>query len=156
MSSHLATAQNAYGIGVITVIVALVASSVFYQEYYLPESNAKPQVDDHILHPTGGTVIDIITGSANQDQTDNFVPKLVNIQLSIDNNVSWTNSDDTAHTVTPDHRASDSYSGTFGSVGVIKPGEDYAFLFTEAQEIEYHCEPHPWMTGKLIITKQRF
>ncbi len=152
----MATNQNAYGIGVVTVIVALVASSVFYQEYYLPESNAKPQVDEHILNPTGATVIDMIIGSANQDQVDNFVPKLVNIQLGIDNNVTWTNSDDTAHTVTPDHRIADSYSGEFGSLGVVKPGENYEFLFTESHEIDYHCEPHPWMTGKIIITKQRF
>ena len=152
----MASPQNAYGIGVITVVVALVASSVFYQEFYLPESSAKPSVDEHILHPTGETTIDIISGSANQDQTDNYVPKLVNIQLGIDNHVIWTNSDDTAHTVTPDHRAADSYSGVFGSVGVIKPGETYEFLFTEPHEIEYHCEPHPWMTGSLVITKQRF
>ena len=139
-----------------TVIVALVASSVFYQEFYLPESNAKPQVDDHILHPTGKTVIDIISGASSQDQIDNFVPKLVNIQLSIDNITTWTNSDDTAHTVSTVHRTEDSYSGEFGSIGVIKPGEIYEFLFTEPQEIDYHCIPHPWMTGKIIVTKQRF
>lgn len=153
--THL-SAQNAYGIGVITVIVALVASSVFYQEFYLPESSAKPSVSEHILHPGGETIIDIIVGSASTEQVDNFVPKLSNVQLGIDNKVTWTNTDDTAHTVTPDHRASDSYSGTFGSLGVIKPGENYEFLFTESQEIEYHCEPHPWMTGTIIITKQRF
>ena len=43
------------------------------------------------------------------------------------------------------------YSGDFGSTGVIKPGEIYEFLFTEAPPnipvtIEYHCDPHPWMT----------
>ncbi len=36
------------------------------------------------------------------------------------------------------------------------PGESYEFLFTEDNSIEYHCEPHPWMTGTLEITKQRF
>jgi len=30
------------------------------------------------------------------------------------------------------------------------------FVFTHEQEIAYHCEPHPWMKGTLIITKQRF
>ncbi|RNJ72959.1 MAG: copper-binding protein [Thaumarchaeota archaeon S13] len=154
--ARLASPQDAYGIGVITVIVALVAGAVFYQEFYLPESSARPSVDEHILHPTGATVIDMIPGSANQEQADNFVPRLVNIQLGIDNDVTWTNSDDTAHTVTPDDPTADSYSGPFGSIGVVKPGEDYTFLFTEPREIEYHCHPHPWMTGKVIITKQRF
>ena len=98
----------------------------------------------------------MIPGSADADQQDNFVPKLVNIQLGIDNKVTWTNSDDVAHTVTADHRATDSYSGDFGSDGVVLPGETYEFLFTEDHEIGYHCNPHPWMTGQLIITKQRF
>jgi len=124
--------------------------------FYLPESLAKPSVSEHILEPVKSTEIEMILGSADPNQQDNFVPKLVNIQLGIDNHVIWINVDDVAHTVTPDHRAEDSYSGAFASLGVIKPGETYEFLFTEEHEIEYHCEPHPWMTGTLIITKQRF
>ena len=68
----------------------------------------------------------------------------------------WINDDDVAHTVTPDHRAEDGYSGEFGSTGVVLPGESYEFLFTEDNEIAYHCQPHPWMTGTVIVTKQRF
>lgn len=148
--------SHAYGIGIITIIVGLSVGIVFYQMFYLPESLAKPSVDAHILHPVKETIIEMIHGSANPNQQDNFVPKLVNIQLGIDNLVIWKNIDDTPHTVTPDHRAEDSYSGPFGSSGVVKPGEEYEFLFTEDHEIEYHCDPHPWMTGKLIVTKQRF
>lgn len=150
------TSSHAYGIGVIAIIVALSASVVFYTTFYLPESLAKPSVDEHILNPVSETVIQIIPGSASPEQQDNFVPKLVNIQLGIDNRVIWDNIDDTPHTVTPDHRAEDSYSGPFGSEGVIKAGDKYEFTFTEPQEIEYHCEPHPWMKGHLIITKARF
>ena len=129
--------------------------------YWLPEQLAKPEVDEHVLHPVKSTIIEIILGSANADQQDNFLPKLVNIQLSIDNHIIWDNVDDTAHTVTPDHRYTDGYSGDFGSTGVIKPGETYDFLFTEAPPnipvtIEYHCQPHPWMTGTLVIGHARF
>jgi plastocyanin len=116
----------------------------------------KPSVDEHILHPTDETIIKMIPGSGNPEQVDNYVPKLVNIQLGIDNHIIWENDDETPHTVTPDHRAEDAYSGEFGSSGVIMPGEKYEFLFTEAHVIDYHCDPHPWMKGKLEITKQRF
>jgi len=150
------TSSHAYGIGVIAVIVALSASVVFYTSFYLPESLAKPSVDEHVLHPVQETIIDMIPGSASPEQQDNFVPKLVNLQLGIDNQVIWTNSDDTPHTVTPDHRHMDSYSGDFGSPGVVKAGENYEFLFTEPQEVHYHCSPHPWMTGTIIVTKARF
>ena len=150
------SSSHVYGIGIITIMVGISVSIIFYQMYYLPESFAKPAVAEHILNPIEQTNISMILGSANPDQQDNFVPKLVNIQLGIDNHVIWINDDDTPHTVTPDHSIADSYSGPFGSSGVVKAGEKYEFLFTESYEIEYHCEPHPWLTGTLIVTKQRF
>ncbi|HXV66592.1 MAG TPA: plastocyanin/azurin family copper-binding protein [Nitrosopumilaceae archaeon] len=150
------TSSHAYGITIITLIVGLSVSIGYYQMFYLPEQSAKPSVSHEILEPTSETIIKIIPGSALESQQDNFVPKLLNIQLGIDNHLIWINDDDVAHTVTPDHRAEDSYSGEFGSTGVILPGESYEFLFTEDHEIDYHCTPHPWMKGKIIITKQRF
>ncbi len=150
------TSSHAYGIGIMAVIIGAAVGIGYYQMYYLPESLAKPKVSHEILEPVGKSEISIIMGAANPEQADNFIPKLVNIQLGVDNHVVWTNHDDTAHTVTPDHRIEDSYSGDFGSVGVIKPGETYEFLFTEANVVEYHCTPHPWMKGSLEITKQRF
>ncbi len=147
---------HAYGIGVITIIIGISVGIFYYQAVYLPESIAKPSVDEHILHPVQETIIEMILGSANPNQQDNFVPKLVNIQLGIDNHIIWDNVDDTPHTVTPDEEVRDSYSGKFGSAGVIMPGEKYEFIFTEDHEFGYHCEPHPWMRGTLIITKQRF
>ena len=146
----------AYGIGIMTIMVAVAASIVFYQVYYLPESLLKPSVDEHILHPTDQWVISIIPGSSDVDQQDSYMPKKIDVQLGIDNHVIWNNDDDIAHTVTPDHRYADPYSGEFGSVGFVMPGESYEFLFTESTHIEYRCEPHPWMTGTIEVTKQRF
>ena len=140
-----------------TVVIGLAISIVFYQGFYLPESLEKPSVNEHYLHPEfPENHIKIIVGSALPDQEDNFIPKLVNIQLGVDNHVYWTNDDETPHTVTPDHGHKDGYSGQFGSDGVLKAGEVYDFLFTEEGEIKYYCQPHPWMKGELIITKQRF
>jgi len=150
------TSSHAYGISIIAIIIGLSVGLAYYQMFYLPESFAKPSVAEEILEPTESTVIRMITGSADPNQQDNFVPKLVRLQLGIDNHIIWSNDDDVAHTVTPDHKLADSYSGLFGSSGVILPGETYEFLFTEAHEVAYHCEPHPWMTGTVIVTKSRF
>ncbi len=139
-----------------TVIVAVAASIVFYQVFYLPESLLKPSVDEHILHPEGQTEVSMIPGALDPAQENNFVPKLLNLQLGIDNHVIWSNDDETGHTVTPDHATEDSYSGAFGSDGIIMPGETYEFLFTEEMDLKYFCIPHPWMTGEIVITKQRF
>ena len=100
-----------YGVGLITLLVAASIGIGYYQMFYLPEQLAKPDVDEHVLHPVKSTIIEMIVGSASADQQDNYVPKLVNLQLSIDNHVIWKNVDETAHTVTPDHRYTDAYSG---------------------------------------------
>jgi plastocyanin len=149
------TSSHAYGIGVIAVIIGMSVSVVFYTSFYLPESLEKPSVAEHILHPEKDLIIEIVLGAVI-DGNENYVPNKAKSLLTIDNKVIWQNNDDTAHTVTPDHRASDAYSGDFGSAGVLKPGDSYEFLFTEPQEVHYHCEPHPWMTGSIVVEKSRF
>jgi len=147
--------SHAYGVGLIALLVAVGASTIFYTGFYLPESLAKPSVPEHILNPEETLIIDIVLGAVTEGNP-NYVPNKAVATLELNNVVKWVNLDDTAHTVTPDHRAEDSYSGEFGSPGLILPGEEYEFLFTEEQEIPYHCNPHPWMTGTITIEKSRF
>ena len=150
------TSSHAYGIGVIALIVGMSASLVFYTSFYLPESLLKPSVSEHILEPEETYIIKMVVG-AGIEGNDNYIPKKATITLEDNNRVIWENEDDTAHTVTPDHRYADSYSGAFDSPGVIKPGDSYEFLFTEpAKTILYHCIPHPWMTGEITIGEKRF
>ncbi|NND86784.1 MAG: copper-binding protein [Nitrosopumilus sp.] len=149
------TSSHAYGIGLIALIVGMSATLVFYTSFYLPESLAKPSVDEHILNPEKDLIIQIVPGAVIEGN-ENYVPNKAEALLTINNKVIWENLDDTAHTVTPDHRHADAYSGDFGSTGVLKPGDTYEFLFTEPQEVHYHCQPHPWMTGSVIVDKSRF
>ena len=150
------TSSHAYGIGLIALIVGMSAVTVFYTSFYLPESMAKPSVADHILHPEEEFFEIKIVPGAVIEGNENYVPNDPTVLLTFTNNVRWVNDDDTAHTVTPDHRHADGYSGDFGSTGVLKPGDTYEFLFTEPQEVHYHCQPHPWMTGSITVEKSRF
>ncbi|TFH03065.1 MAG: copper-binding protein [Nitrosopumilus sp.] len=149
------SSSHAYGIGLITVIVGMSVGLIFYTGFYLPESLAKPSVSEHILEPTETFEIEIVMGAVIEGNP-NYVPNKPTVTLELNNHVIWINNDDTAHTVTPDHRAQDSYSGDFESPGVIIPGETYEFLFTEPQEIPYHCAPHPWMKGSIKVEVGRF
>jgi len=149
------TSSHAYGIGVIALIIGMSVSIVFYTSFYVPESLAKPSVAEDILEPEKEFIIEIVSGAVIEGN-ENYVPNQSKVQLTVNNKVIWKNMDDTPHTVTPDSKTSDAYSGNFGSAGVLKPGDSYEFLFTEPQEILYHCEPHPWMTGKITIEESRF
>ena len=150
------TSSHAYGIGALAFIVALSAVTVFYTSFYLPESLAKPSVDDHILHPEEEFFLIEIVPGALTEGNENYVPNKASVLLTFTNNVRWINNDDTGHTVTADHRYADGYSGDFGSPGIIKPGDTYEFLFTEPATIHYFCQPHPWMEGEISIEKSRF
>ena len=150
------TSSHAYGIGLIALLIGLSASVVFYTSFYLPESLAKPSVSHAILEPAEEFFLIEIVPGAVIDGNENYVPNKPTVLLTFTNNVKWVNNDDTAHTVTPDHRFADPFSGDFGSPGVIKPGDSYEFLFTEPTVVHYFCQPYPWMKGEVSVEKSRF
>lgn len=147
----LPSSSHAYGIGLIAVIIGAAVGVSYYQLYFVPELNAKPIIPEKVLKPGEQTVITIVLGAENKEQEANFVPKKTDVQLGINNLVIWKNTGEVAHTVTPDKPFKDRYSGDFGSTGVIKPGQEYQFLFTDEAKVAYHCEPHPWMTASVNI-----
>ena len=61
MSSQ--TTSHAYGVGLIALLVAVGASTIFYTSFYLPESLAKPSVAEEILNPEETFNIDIVLGA---------------------------------------------------------------------------------------------
>ncbi|HEV8405576.1 MAG TPA: plastocyanin/azurin family copper-binding protein [Nitrososphaera sp.] len=42
--------------------------------------------------------------------------------------------------------------GTDGSKRANRDG-NWSFTFTKAGEFTYHCEPHPWMKGKVVVVE---
>jgi plastocyanin len=57
--------------------------------------------------------------------------------------VRWVNEDQLQHSVTAD-------GGGFDS-GLIEPGRTYERVFDRPGEYPYHCTPHPFMTGRVIV-----
>lgn len=148
--------NHAAGISIIAFIVTVMASMSYYQFVYTKEVNAKPQLPEEVLNPPEPSKVSILEGSAQPSQQRNFEPKEIRGTLGISNKVIWTNVDTTAHTVTSDAQYNDQISGPFNSIestGLILPQKTFEFTFTKDGEYPYHCEPHPWMTGKVIIVK---
>jgi plastocyanin len=151
--------RSPFSIGMIAFVIGIVVSITYYQFYYLPEINKKPVIPQEILNPLKIAEVKMIPGSSNPQQADNFIPKLVEVELAVNNKVTWINDDGIGHTVTTDNNAIDLYSGRFDSletIGTVPPGGTYEFLFTQPGEFPYHCEPHPWMKGTIKVLKQKF
>jgi plastocyanin len=151
--------NHAAGISIIAFIVATGVSLGYYQFVYIPQANAKPQLPPAVLKPPQTTAVKILVGSSQPSQTKNFEPKQAQANLGVSNKVVWTNIDAVPHSVTSDNGYKDKISGSFNSIdtiGLIPPKQTFEFTFTTEGEYPYHCEPHPWMTGKVTIGKEKF
>lgn len=71
-----------------------------------------------------------------------FDPPVVNIKAG--QTVEWTNTDGVAHTATAD-------KGSFDS-GFLDSGQTYSFTFRTTGTYTYHCTPHPWMKGTIVVS----
>jgi len=97
----------------------------------------------------------LLAGSQNAIANDQ--PSAANAEVKIDNfsfgpqtvtvpvgaTVTWTNRDDTPHTVV-------STEGMFKSK-VRDTDEKFSYTFTKAGKYPYYCSVHPKMTGQIIV-----
>jgi plastocyanin len=65
------------------------------------------------------------------------------IMITPGTTVVWRNADPVQHTVIAD-------DGTFDS-GLIDPGESFAMTFAAEGVHAFHCMPHPFMTGRVVV-----
>ncbi len=74
-------------------------------------------------------------------QNNTFNPS--SITVAAGTTITWTNKDNTAHTVT-------SNDGLFNS-GNISAGSTFSRQFTSAGTISYHCTLHSGMNGTVVV-----
>ena len=65
------------------------------------------------------------------------------IEIAAGTTITWTNNDPLVHTITADDRSWDS--------GEIAPGQTWSHTFTQPGEFAFHCTPHPFMKGVLVV-----
>lgn len=65
------------------------------------------------------------------------------LEIVVGTTVVWQNRDPVAHTVIAD-------SGLFNS-GLIDPTKAWRFTFTTTGTFPYHCMPHPFMKGTIVV-----
>jgi plastocyanin len=71
-----------------------------------------------------------------------FAPTTTNIKVG--DSVTWNNQGPTTHTATAN-------GGEFDS-GNLAKGNSFSHKFTKAGTYSYFCKPHPFMTGKIVVT----
>lgn len=79
----------------------------------------------------------------------NFAFTPSNVYASEGMTVTWTNRDNTNHTVTSD---TGSLPYNVLNSGVLQPGQSYSYAFAQPGVYSYHCSFHPEMRGVLTVT----
>ena len=91
----------------------------------------------------GPNDVDIVYGAGNPGNQGFYSPESVTVTVA-NGTITWHNKDTMSHTVTADDGSFDSES--------IAPGAMWSYKFTKPGTFKYHCAPHPWMTGTVIVT----
>jgi plastocyanin len=95
---------------------------------------------------TGGTCsIDVGEGVPGSTivviQSFSFGPTEIRVRAG--ERVTWLNCDQDPHTSTAD--------GGQWSSPLLATGQVFTQTFSTVGEFPYHCEPHPFMTGRVIV-----
>ena len=81
--------------------------------------------------------------TGNSVSIANFAFSVSSLSVKSGTTVTWTNNDQTTHTVTAD-------DGSFDS-GNIAPGGKFTHTFNATGTIAYHCSIHSSMTAKVVV-----
>lgn len=85
--------------------------------------------------------ITILKGSSSPDIAKPFTPAVVSVGEG--STITWTNEDNTMHTVTEVNNKFDS--------GLLQPGATWQHTFKDEGKFDYYCMLHPWMKGTVIV-----
>jgi plastocyanin len=89
------------------------------------------------------SVVVVIQPGASINANLGFEPSTITVVIGVNNTVIWKNEDSDWHDVHSD-------TGLFYS-GIIQPGTSWTYTFTTPGTYPYVCDPHPWMTGTVIV-----
>src|SRR5437899_188677 len=98
----------------------------------IPKTNSSMHVTISIQPPNVGTPFD---------------PS--EIHIIPNSTVTWINNDNVTHTVTSGNPQQGA-DGKFDS-GLLKPGKEFSYTFTQIGTFNYYCQVHPAMTGTIIV-----
>jgi LPXTG-motif cell wall-anchored protein len=96
---------------------------------------------DATTHPAKTRVVAHAAGS---DTIRDFQFSPSTITVTAGESVTWSNSGPSVHSATAD-------DGSFDT-GILNKGQSGSHTFTRPGTYAFHCTPHPFMTGKVIVT----
>lgn len=82
----------------------------------------------------------------------NYAFDPANLTVKAGTTVTWVNNDSVPHKVVPVSGSSDAIASGFGSAN-LSQGDTYSFTFNSAGTVDYYCQIHPMMKGRITVTQ---
>lgn len=95
--------------------------------------------------PSNVTPQPVDQGKIAEVKIQNSAFNPASVEILTGDTVRWTNLDSIDHTVT----------GPGFDSKVLKGGDTYEFLFTDAGTYNYNCSIHPSMKGTVVVNKKK-
>ena len=137
----------------VIVIVALLVIVGGFLFYNLSTSKIVP-LDNSMSENQNGLSGENEIIAENLEQTSNsqtytieiksFSFQTSELEINAGDTIVWTNQDSVSHTVTSD-------SGSELNSNYLSKSQSYSHTFMQAGTFNYHCTPHPYMKGKVIV-----
>ena len=116
-----------------------------------PEEEPEPEVEPEPETLPMVTTISILAGvgvPGCEETTECYLP--YEVTVAVGTTVTWSNDDNTVHTVTSGHPVS-GIDELFDS-GIFMFGDTFEFTFNDAGTFDYFCMVHPWMVGIVYVS----
>jgi len=131
-------------VGDVTVEEVAVPEPEVVEEVAVPE----PEIEVTSVEFNGVISIPEGSGVPGCDETNEcYTP--FNVSISAGEEITWSNDDSAAHTVTSGTPA-DGPDGMFDS-SLFMAGSTFSVTLDEPGEYPYFCMVHPWMTGNISV-----
>jgi plastocyanin len=95
--------------------------------------------------------ISIVPGSRSASNAKFYDPSPANV--SIGSSVTWTNNDNTYHTVTSGIGPNSASVASLFDSGYLSPSQTFMFTFSKSGTFDYFCFIHPFMKGQIIVSQ---
>lgn len=131
-------------LGTVAAIIIIVAAVVAVIALTGNDKSATPTKDT--TNNSSNTQQSTQAEATDSVTIKDFAFSPVAITVKVGTKVTWTNQDAVGHTVTVD-------SGSGPDSPLLDQGQSYSYTFSKAGTYTYHCTPHPYMKGTVIVTE---
>jgi plastocyanin len=98
----------------------------------------------------GAAKISVSSGTGNSNGALTFSPQTLAVVLGRNNTVTFTNNDNTNHSITFNTAPAGVSNSTIGDSNLM-PGQSYTVTLSVPGTYVYHCIYHNWMTGTILV-----